>query len=407
MRKARTRLWSVLLTCAMLLALLPTAALATETDTAENDWFVMQDFGEWGKDCPIMSRSVAIPEEFDTTNIIAIEVGLKDAAGQLIVKYTADTKTIVQSSEYNSDGKNQIAFQAANGYINSNRQSSAPFYQSIAIAEDGKLMAEVKGEDWTVIHGGANVFFAWEPTTAYVKVTTEDGTQEKENESFTGSVSSAYVAKVDDKYYSTLEDAFTAVAQSEDKTVTLTAGVVVSDAGHMGGYGTAIINVPAGVTLDGAGYSIIAQNWTSENQYHIIGVSETDADTTTTIQNLTIAGNANTKSGIHAYKCKGTVAISGATIMGCGNAAVQVNGSIVTAKNLTTSGNAWGAVNVDKGSNVTTETSFTLSGNENSLSEPVKVWTELTDTETIITVPESWAQGQRAAAAMPMLPLNL
>lgn len=246
---------------------------------------------------PIMSMSGGnIPKSLIQPIFIAIEVGLKDAAGQLIVKYTADTKTIVQSSEYNSDGKNQIAFQAANGYINSNRQSSAPFYQSIAIAEDGKLMAEVKGEDWTVIPGGANVFFAWEPTTAYVKVTTEDGTQEKENESFTGSVSSAYVAKVDDKYYSTLEDAFTAVAQSEDKTVTLTAGVVVSDAGHMGGYGTAIINVPAGVTLDGAGYSIIAQNWTSENQYHIIGVSETDADTTTTIQNLTIAGNANTKS---------------------------------------------------------------------------------------------------------------
>ena len=66
-----------------------------------------------------------------------------------------------------------------------------------------------------------------------------------------------------------------------------------------------------------------------------------------------------------------------------------VNGSKVAATNLTTSGNAWGAVNVDKGSNVTTGATFKLvSGN---LSENTKIWSEKTSSSEI-TVPETWAK---------------
>lgn len=179
---------------------------------------------------------------------------------------------------------------------------------------------------------------------------------------------------------------------SEEKTVTLTSNVVVSDENHTGGYGTAIINVPAGVTLDGGKFSIIAENWNSTNQYHILGVSNTAAKTTTTIQNLSIVGNTNTKSGIHAYKCEGTVAIKDVEITGCGNAAVQVNGSQVTADGLTTSGNAWGAVNVDKGSGVDTTASFQLTSG--TLNEDVKIWTELTAAENDgtdpVNAPSTW-----------------
>ena len=62
------------------------------------------------------------------------------------------------------------------------------------------------------------------------------------------------------------------------------------------------------------------------------------------------------------------------TIKNCGNAAVQVNGATVKATNLTTENNAWGAVNVDQGENVTTTASFTLTGDNNSLGEPGKIW---------------------------------
>ena len=182
-------------------------------------------------------------------------------------------------------------------------------------------------------------------------------------------------------------------AASTKGTVTLTSNITVSDTG-LSGYGSAAIVVPEGVTLDGAGHTITADTWTSANQYHVIGVMNTKADTTTTIENLTIVGNANTKSGIHAYNCAGEVKLENVNIQGCGNAAVQVNGSKVVATNLSTSGNAWGAVNVDKGSTGKIP-SFTLSGEDNNLTEPTKIWTELDQTETgnknVITVPTGWA----------------
>ena len=182
-------------------------------------------------------------------------------------------------------------------------------------------------------------------------------------------------------------------AASTKGTVTLTSNITVSDTG-LSGYGSAAIVVPEGVTLDGAGHTITADTWTSANLYHVIGVMNTKADTTT-IKDLTIMGNANTKSGIHAYNCEGTVNLTGVTIRNCGNAAVQINGAKVTAENLTTSGNAWGGVNVDKGSTNKTP-SFTLSGENNNLTEPTKIWTELTSSETgdtqIITVPKTWKE---------------
>ena len=199
------------------------------------------------------------------------------------------------------------------------------------------------------------------------------------------------VAQVGDTTYPTLQAAFNAANQATNKEVKLISSITVSDPGPSAGYGSAAIVVPEGITLDGNGYTIKAETWTSENQYHVVGVMKTKANTTTTIENLTIVGNANTKSGIHAYNCEGTVNLTGVTIKNCGNAAVQVNGSTVIATGLTTSGNTWGGVNVDRGTNVTTTASFTLDATS-SIAEPVKVWTELTGQENIIAVPNTWKQ---------------
>ena len=125
-----------------------------------------------------------------------------------------------------------------------------------------------------------------------------------------------------------LQKALDEAALSGDKVVTMTSDVIVSDA-DLSSYGDAAIKVPEGVTLDGGNYKIIAENWTSTNQYHVVGVSGTTSGSTTTIENLTVIGNANTKSGVHAFACEGNVVLNNVTIKNCGNAAVQVNGSIV------------------------------------------------------------------------------
>ncbi len=182
-----------------------------------------------------------------------------------------------------------------------------------------------------------------------------------------------------------LQKALNDAASSGNKVVTMTSDVIVSDA-DLSSYGDAAIKVPEGVTLDGGNYKIIAENWTSTNQYHVVGVSGTTSGSTTTIENLTVIGNANTKSGVHAFACEGNVVLNNVTIKNCGNAAVQVNGSIVEATALVTSGNVWGAVNVDKGS-ASTQASFTL--NSGDLGEEYKVWSEKDSNSTII-VPSDW-----------------
>ena len=209
-----------------------------------------------------------------------------------------------------------------------------------------------------------------------------------------------------------------ATNQSGNKTVTLTQDIGVSNRTVYTTEKNAVIKIPAGVTLDGDGHRIYAlsedTNWTmtdSEPTNHIISVEGASENTITTIKNLTIEGHDGTKSGIHAYKCAGTVALESVTIKNCGNAAVQVNGATVTAKNLTTENNAWGAVNVDQGENVKTTASFTLTGDNNSLGEPVKIWTELTNQENVITVPKDWVQvdgnGNNAYAPVGSLTENV
>ena len=182
-----------------------------------------------------------------------------------------------------------------------------------------------------------------------------------------------------------LQQALNDAASSGNKVVTMTSDVIVSDA-DLSSYGDAAIKVPEGVTLDGGNYKIIAENWTSTNRYHVVGVSGTTSNSTTTIENLTVIGNANTKSGVHAFACEGNVVLNNVIIKNCGNAAVQVNGSVVEATALVTSGNVWGAVNVDKGS-ASTQASFTL--NSGDLGEEYKVWSEK-DSNSTITVPSGW-----------------
>ena len=166
---------------------------------------------------------------------------------------------------------------------------------------------------------------------------------------------------------STADQLKTAINQATaGDTIELTADIEVPNTG-VPSYGAAV-TLPAGVTLDGKDYSISPDTtWTTAT--HIISVEGAAEGTSTVIKNLTVTGNNNTKSGIHVYNSK-KVILESVTIQDCANAGLLVNGSEVTATGLTTSGNGWGAVNVDKQG-----ASLDLEGA--NLSEDVEVWTEL------------------------------
>lgn len=164
-------------------------------------------------------------------------------------------------------------------------------------------------------------------------------------------------------------------------TITLTNDVTVCNPENPGN-GSAAVTLPNHVTLNGNGNTIYASDdWNETNKSHILSVT----NGTVTIENVTIVGNEKTKSGILAWD--GTtdnttsvnLTLTDVTVQDCGNAALQVNSATVTANDLKTSGNAWGAVNVDRASNNNNLPSFTLNGPETDLQEPTKVWTEIKD----------------------------
>lgn len=191
---------------------------------------------------------------------------------------------------------------------------------------------------------------------------------------------SAACARIGAKYYNTLEQALTE-SKSGD-TITLVKDVTVSNTQDMANsyYNEAVITLQDGVTLDGDTHTIHAsKSWFNSTAgknannpaNHLVGVSGVSA----TIKNLTIVGNENTKHGINAYGVNGnaTLNISNVTIKNCGTAGMVINGAKVTATNINTEGNPWGAINVDKSSG----SELDLTGG--TFKENVQIWTESDD----------------------------
>jgi hypothetical protein len=109
---------------------------------------------------------------------------------------------------------------------------------------------------------------------------------------------------------------------------------------------TSQINVPAGTTLDGAGYAISPSFTKTDNDNNAaVGVISADG---VTIKNLTIDGtNGTNLHGINVYQSQNVV-ITNVTSKNNDHSGVSVNASTVTVSDVTTSGNGWHGINVDK-----------------------------------------------------------
>ena len=120
------------------------------------------------------------------------------------------------------------------------------------------------------------------------------------------------------------------------------------------------ITVDYEVTIDGDNKTITAAdgwNGTQSGNKHLLGIEGENANGVT-IRNITFDSSSKAY-GIQSYCVTGTT-LENVTTKGSLGAGLTVNGSTVTATGLHTSGNAWGGVNVDKGSGVTETTTFTF-----------------------------------------------
>lgn len=165
--------------------------------------------------------------------------------------------------------------------------------------------------------------------------------------------------------YMTLQSAI--AAASEGATIVLQSDLTVDSTASQN---SAEIMISKALTLEGNGHKIIAGSFA--NGAHVVGVHS--AAGAVTIQNLTIVGAAGAKHCLNVYQCTGTVTLNNVALMNSATAGLVINGSTVVANGLTTSGNAWGAVNVDNSS------SFTLTS-ASSLAEKAQIWTE--DSSTV------------------------
>lgn len=133
------------------------------------------------------------------------------------------------------------------------------------------------------------------------------------------------------------------------------------------------IEIKKAITLEGNDYTL-SGTYTSGGGTalkHLLDITSNDV----VIRNLTV--EKAFRSGINVTGVTGVILEN---IISRNNASVglTVNGSKVTATNLTTSGNGWKAgVNVDKGQNVTSEPIFTFSNS--SFGEAVAIYSDLAD----------------------------
>lgn len=187
-------------------------------------------------------------------------------------------------------------------------------------------------------------------------------------------------ATIGEARYHTVAEALAAAKSGE--TVKLEKDITISNDQVNATPNSPVIVIPAGITFDGAEHTITADDatWVGTNANHILGVS----NVTATIKNVTVIGNAKTKSGIVCFGQTGNATLENVTAQNCGNCGVQVAGATVVATGLHTSGNAWGGVNADKGSDGSTP-NLTI-GEGCTFAESAEVYTEITDQE-VVTAP--------------------
>lgn len=184
------------------------------------------------------------------------------------------------------------------------------------------------------------------------------------------------VALIGKTKYATLADAFAAAVSGD--TITIVADCEIDNSAVNTVKTEPVLVVPTGVTVDGMNHTVkAAASWVSGSN-HLMGSKSGNV----LVKNLTLEGSTATKSGFVCWNSNATM--ENVTIKNCGNCAVQVSGGRLTATNVNTSGNVWGAINVDKSSTVKSIPHVTF--NSGTLSEKAQIWTEQVN-EDYVTAP--------------------
>lgn len=154
------------------------------------------------------------------------------------------------------------------------------------------------------------------------------------------------------------------------------------------------LNISKSVTLAGQG-SVTVKAATDfgtvgGSKHLLVAFPATDTNPVV-ISGITFDCESTNCYGVQAYG-NANLTLNNVTIVNSRGAGLTVNGSTVTATGLTTSGSAWGAINVDPGSGVMTPSVFNLVSG--TLGETNKIWSDgarISDTATVsVTAPSDY-----------------
>lgn len=155
---------------------------------------------------------------------------------------------------------------------------------------------------------------------------------------------------------------------------------------------TSQLRIDRSITVNGNGKTITAaDNWTgsSNDDKHLLLIVDeagTESANGVVVKNL-ILNSAGKAYGAQAY-CVDDAVFEDVTLQNSKGAGLTVNSSSVTAKGLTTSGNAWGGVNADN--NVTSETTEFTFDAACVFDENIKVYSD--NGGVTVNAPEGWAE---------------
>lgn len=194
------------------------------------------------------------------------------------------------------------------------------------------------------------------------------------------------VAQVNGSNYATLEAAITAA--KENATVKLLKDIEFSVDGETD-KNTSLIKINKALTLDGNGKTITVKGNVTEGKGHVIGIFD---GAKVTVTDLTIDGGKAARHGIQTYINGSKATLQNVTVKNCLGYGVVANGSTIIADELYTSGNAWGGVNVSKGSGVKEEPKFVFNGGKLKAEVEGTAPIQIDNVDTAEPINEKWVQ---------------
>lgn len=218
--------------------------------------------------------------------------------------------------------------------------------------------------------------FTWDTTGAAAGVYTFDVVATDSSIlSETGSVSATI----------TVEEPTSAVVTSESELTAALANTNITSITFGSNFTVnSTVTVNRAVTINGAGKTLTAGAGVTGTGLLITASNVTVTDLTVDAGNLYI-------QAIQAYTVTG-ITLDGVTAKNAGKSGIMVNGSTVTVRDVTTSGNAWHGINVDQGSGVTSAAILTVEGTSAHTEAGPDIFIDDTATGSVVDSAGQYAQ---------------